>query len=217
MKSFYIEQNVQNCSFCLEKNIMKPKRLKTTTAKVRQILDDIEEYDDNSTTTTNSAIIISSSNSSNDNSSPLTTDNNNLISPTNTTESTSPSDNINSTAILSLRNNITGRKSSSNVWYHAKKSDDGKTAYCNLCDYTCVIAKHSTSTIRNHLIREHYKYDLIIEPSEASSTKPRISEHLKNELHAMCYNSIIVDHRPFNDFMKKGIVAIFNKIIPGNV
>ncbi|CAF1429377.1 unnamed protein product [Adineta steineri] len=120
--------------------------------------------------------------------------------------------NTNTTSLIPV--NITGRKSCSKVWLWAIKSADGQSAACKLCDFTCTTADHSTSTIRYHLIKEHDKYDLIVKSSEESD-KPTISEHLKRELHSLCYRAIIIDQRSFNDFQKSGILDIFKKISPG--
>ncbi len=106
------------------------------------------------------------------------------------------------------------RKSPSSVWKYAKKSDNGKIALCQLCNYSCAMKSHSTSTIRYHLIHKHNKQDLIIS-SSPSSAKSSVSERFKREIHALCYNAIVIDHRPFNDLRKKGIMAIFNKLCPG--
>jgi hypothetical protein len=208
---------------------MRPKRQKITTVEVRQNSDNVEYYDNS--TTTQSDIILSSLNNNNSNRS--TTNESSLVLSTNTTKSasasdnnkntasssnnntTSSSDNTNSTLTSSLHNNITGRQSSSIVWQYAIKSHDGKTATCQLCDYTCTVGGHSTSTIRYHLIRKHNKYDLIVQPSPTAKSKPCICQHLKQELHSLCYNSVIIDNRPFNDFRKNGILAIFNKLCPG--
>jgi hypothetical protein len=170
----------------------------------------------------------------NDKSSLISSNNNTLTSSTNINDATSSSSSINnnnSTSSINIHNTTTtsnnnipiltstsnyypgGRKSTSNVWKYAKKSDDGTIATCQSCDFTCVISAHSTSSIRYHLIHKHNKQDLIINSSP--SKKPRISESFKRELHSLCYNSIVVDHRPFNDLRKKGIMAIFNKLCPG--
>jgi len=123
----------------------------------------------------------------------------------------------NNPAAPSNNNYSIGRKSSSNVWQYAIKSGDGKTAICQLCIYTCALVSHSTSTIRYHLIHQHNKQDLIINSSSSSSssTKPHISEQFKREVHNLCYKAIVIDHRPFNDLRKQGILAIFNKLCPG--
>ena len=151
----------------------------------------------------------------------------NRISPqqTSTLNPVIPSISNNNTLTPSLSNNgilalasssdyLVARKSSSDVWKYAKKSDDGKLALCQLCSYSCSMASHSTSTIRYHLIYKHDKQDLLID-SSPSSAKPSVSERFKREIHALCYNAIVIDHRPFNDLRKKGIMAIFNKLCPG--
>ena len=217
---------------CLEKITMKPKQRKLEKVQVRQILDDDEDYD-SSTTATRSTITFSSSNSSDNDPKQLTQNNNNSTSSTDTINSASSSDNntasscnksnntassssdTGSTSTSLLPINIIGRKSTSTVWLYAIKSDDGKMATCRLCDYTCSVVDHSTSTIRYHLIREHDKHDLIMKRPSTSSSEPHVSEHLKRDLHSLCYRSIIIDQRPFNDFQKNGIVAIFNKLCPG--
>ncbi|CAF3435850.1 unnamed protein product, partial [Rotaria sp. Silwood2] len=159
--------------------------------------------------------------------------NNNTFSPPSNNNIFSTSSNNNNPALLSINinpallstnirpvpssfynKNSPGRKSTSNVWQYAKKSDDGKTAICLLCDYTCSIVSHSTSTILYHLIHKHNKYDLI-NNSSSSSTKPHLSERFKRDLHALCYNAIVIDSRSFNDLRKKGILAVFNKLCPG--
>ena len=119
-----------------------------------------------------------------------------------------------SSTTITVNKNFSGRNSSSKVWLYATKSDDSKLATCNLCGHAYSVASHSTSAIRYHLIRKHKKHDLIINPS-SSSSKSLISENLKRELHTLCYNAIIIDHRPFNDMRKKGLLAIFNKLCPG--
>ena len=127
-----------------------------------------------------------------------------------------PSSLNNGTLTLASSNDyFVARKFSSGVWKYAIKSDDGKLALCQLCNYSCSMASHSTSTIRYHLIHKHDKQDLIID-SSSSSTKPSVSERFKREIHALCYNAIVMDHRPFNELRKKGIMAIFNKLCPGN-
>ncbi|CAM4985041.1 unnamed protein product [Rotaria socialis] len=111
---------------------------------------------------------------------------------------------------------ITGRKSTSAVWEFATKSDDGKHATCKLCNYTCTSSNHSTSTIRHHLIQKHKKYHLLLNTkASSSSTNIRVSEHVKKELHNLCYNAIITDSRTFNDFRKEGMMTIFNRLMPG--
>ncbi|CAF1458616.1 unnamed protein product [Adineta steineri] len=114
-------------------------------------------------------------------------------------------------------NNSNGRRSTSNVWRYATKSEDGKTATCHLCDFKCATSGHSTSTIRYHLIRRHNKTELIITTEPASAPKPAISSFYKKELHALCYNAIVMDHRPFNDLRKKGITMVFQKMCAGYV
>lgn len=139
------------------------------------------------------------------------------FSTSNTNNRTSLSSNlVNGTTTSSNALSTTGRKFSSKVWLYATKSDDGKTAMCNLCDYACSSKSHSTSTIRNHLIRKHKKNELIITESSSKST-PKISERFKREMHSLCYNAIITDNRPFNDFRKKGLLAIFKKLCPGMI
>ena len=113
------------------------------------------------------------------------------------------------------KNNPNGRKISSNVWLYAMKSDDNKQAVCRLCGFTCTTSSHSTSSIRHHLIRQHDKYDLIINSSPSKNAS--ISERFKRELHDLCYNAIVMDHRPFNDLRKKGIMTVFNRLCPGMI
>ncbi|CAF3997905.1 unnamed protein product [Rotaria magnacalcarata] len=116
----------------------------------------------------------------------------------------------------SAQTTITGRKSSSEVWLYATKSDDGQLATCKLCNYTCTSSSHSTSTIRYHLIRKHKKHNFLLNTTASSSTnKIKISEHLKKELHELCYNAVITDSRTFNDFRKEGMLAIFDRLMPG--
>jgi hypothetical protein len=211
---------------------MKPKQKKTSKIQVRQLVDDEEFYDD-STTITRSTNSFSSSNSNNNNSDRLTK-NNNTASPLNNSSSSSDSNsntassfdnNTNTTPLpnnndsittSSIPTNIIGRKSRSKVWLYAKKSEDNQSASCQLCDFTCSVVDHSTSTIRYHLIREHDRHDLIVKSLSTSKT-PQISEHLKRELHSLCYRAIIIDQCSFNDFRKNGIIDIFKKICPGNI
>ncbi|CAF4394507.1 unnamed protein product, partial [Rotaria sp. Silwood2] len=139
-----------------------------------------------------------SSSSTNNNNRILSISNNNTFSPPSNNNIFSTSSNNNNPALLSINinpallstnispvpssfydKNSPGRKSISNVWRYAKKSDDGKTAICLLCDYTCSIVSHSTSTILCHLTHKHNKYDLINNSSSSSSTKPHLSEKFK--------------------------------------
>ncbi|CAF3178588.1 unnamed protein product [Rotaria sp. Silwood2] len=189
-----------------EKNGTKKKKNSTSTDY--EILDDNQHHNIPTTTNTNSRITLSNDNSS----SPPTSNTTNSSSNNNIT--TQSSDTTNPTTTSSIHQNFPNRKSQSSVWLYATKSEDGKSATCNLCGYACAVVSHSTSTIRYHLIRQHDKYDLIISPS-SSSSKSKVSQHLKNELHSLCYNAIIIDHRPFNDMRKPGLLAIFNKLCPG--
>ncbi|CAF4397467.1 unnamed protein product [Rotaria sp. Silwood2] len=181
---------------------------KNSTSTDYEILDDNQHHNIPTTTNTNSRITLSNDNSS----SPPTSNTTNSSSNNNIT--TQSSDTTNPTTTSSIHQNFPNRKSQSSVWLYATKSEDGKSATCNLCGYACAVVSHSTSTIRYHLIRQHDKYDLIISPS-SSSSKSKVSQHLKNELHSLCYNAIIIDHRPFNDMRKPGLLAIFNKLCPG--
>lgn len=115
----------------------------------------------------------------------------------------------------SNNNNPTGRRITSNVWLYATKSDDGKSATCKICNFTCTTSAHSTSAIRHHLIRRHNKLDLVITAQQVPRTQSSISEVYKRQLHDLCYKAIVIDHRPFNDLRKKGILAVFNKMCPG--
>jgi len=209
----------QNVCFFLEKNIMKLKQKSNRASSALEILDN-GQHPGNSTT--NFPILTSS----NDTDTTISTlnDNNLLIPSNNNTLTSSSSQHNNNSTTTTTNNNIStltstsnhypgGRKSTSDVWKYAKKLNDGTTAKCNICDFTCVMSAHSTSSIRYHLIRKHQKQDLVIDSS--SSNKPKISEEFKRELHALCYNAIVVDHRTFNDLRKNGIMAIFNKLCPG--
>ncbi|CAF1166140.1 unnamed protein product [Rotaria magnacalcarata] len=120
-----------------------------------------------------------------------------------------------SSSSSSAQTTITGRKSSSDVWFYATKSDDGQLPTCKLCNYTCTSSSHSTLTIRYHLIRKHKKHDLLNTIASSSTNKNKISEHLKKELHELCYNAVITDSRTFNDFRKEGMMTIFDRLTPG--
>ncbi|CAF1545416.1 unnamed protein product [Adineta ricciae] len=148
------------------------------------------------------------SNSSNDQNITLPpTTNDNMIS--------APPDHILNQQSHSNKSN--SRRNVSNVWLYATKSEDGKTATCGICGFTCTTASHSTSTIRYHLIRRHNKVELIINSEPVSVEKSAISNRFKQELHNLCYNAIVMDHRPFNDLRKRGISLIFDKLCPGFV
>ncbi|CAM4765360.1 unnamed protein product [Rotaria magnacalcarata] len=120
-----------------------------------------------------------------------------------------------SSSSSSAQTTITGRKSSSDVWFYATKSDDGQLPTCKLCNYTCTSSSHSTLTIRYHLIRKHKKHDLLNTIASSSTNKNKISEHLKKEPHELCYNAVITDSRTFNDFRKEGMMTIFDRLTPG--
>ncbi|CAF1348346.1 unnamed protein product, partial [Rotaria sordida] len=187
---------------------MKQKRKKTSTSIIYEILDDNQHHDTSTTANINSTI-----KSLNDNSSiPLTSNTTNSSSSNHNITTQSSDTNNPTTTTPSIRQKFPNRKSS-NVWLYATKSEDGKSATCNLCGYVCAVVCHSTSTIRYHLIRQHDKYDLIISRSSPSS-KSKVSQHFKDELHSLCYNAIIIDHRPFNDMRKPGLLTIFNKLCP---
>ncbi|CAF4049657.1 unnamed protein product [Rotaria sp. Silwood2] len=131
---------------------------------------------------------------------PTTTNTNSRITLSNDNSSSPPTSN---TTNSSSNNNIT-----------TQSSDTTNPTTTSSIHQNFPNLSHSTSTIRYHLIRQHDKYDLIISPS-SSSSKSKVSQHLKNELHSLCYNAIIIDHRPFNDMRKPGLLAIFNKLCPG--
>jgi hypothetical protein len=119
-----------------------------------------------------------------------------------------------STEELSTAQVVNGRKLTSKVWLYATKLDADAQAACDLCDFKCSCHSHSTSTIRQHLISKHNKTDLIMK-SSLNSSKRKISEALKNELHQLCYSAIIKDSRSFNDLNKGGIKVLLNKLCPG--
>ncbi|CAF1176070.1 unnamed protein product [Adineta ricciae] len=109
---------------------------------------------------------------------------------------------------------VISRRLTSKVWLYATKLDATAQAACDLCEFKCSCHSHSTSTIRQHLISKHKKTDLIVKSSSRSS-KSKISEALKNELHQLCYSAIVKDSRSFNDLNKTGIKALLNKLCPG--
>lgn len=122
------------------------------------------------------------------------------------------------TSPSSSKNNLGSRRYSSNVWLYATKSDNGKTAKCSLCPYSCALPSHSTSTIRYHLIHQHNKHDLVIDSSSSvQQNKVQISEPFKRHLHSLSYKAIVIDQRPFNDLRKKGITALINELCPGKI
>jgi len=119
-----------------------------------------------------------------------------------------------STEELSTARVVNGRKLTSKVWLYVTKLDADAQAACDLCDSKCSCHSHSTSSIRQHLISKHNKTDLIIK-SSLNSSKTKISEALKNELHQLCYSAIIKDSGSFNDLNKGGIKVLLNKLCPG--
>ncbi|CAF2860814.1 unnamed protein product [Rotaria sp. Silwood2] len=202
-------------------NNNNPKQLTHNNNSLTSLTDTINSassFNNNTTSSSSSSNNNTTSSSFNNNTTSSSNNSNKITSSSNNSNTTtSSSSNTGSTSTLLLPTNISGRKSTSKVWLYAIKSDDGKMASCLLCDYTCTIVDHSTSTIRYHLIHEHDKYDLIIKRPSTSSSEPHISERFRRDLHALCYRSIIIDQRPFNDFQKDGIMAIFNKLCPGYV
>ena len=182
---------------------MKRKRLSKKNEDFDHTLDESSEESNPLTTTTTP----SSASATNliDDPDPLTYDSTN-------SNGTNPESTLVSQA-SSITPIIVGRTLISKVWSYAKKSDDGRKALCLLCDFTCSCDDHSTSTIRRHLISKHNKTDLVKEPS--SSTEVTVSEGLRKQLHQLCYYAIIKDSRPFSDFSKIGIKALFEKLCPG--
>ncbi|CAF1473767.1 unnamed protein product [Adineta steineri] len=201
----------------------KRKRKKTGKAPVRQLLDD-EEFFDDLPTTTRSTNSFSSSNSNNNNFNRLT-NKNNISSPSNNSNSdsnsntASPSNNSNSDS----NSNTASSLNNSNTASLLNNSDSINNTASSLSNNnnndsnTTLLLNNNTNTtslIPVNITGQHDKYDLIVKSSEESD-KPNISEHLKRELHYLCYRAIIIDQRPFNDFRKSGILDIFKKISPG--
>ncbi|CAF0930707.1 unnamed protein product [Didymodactylos carnosus] len=66
----------------------------------------------------------------------------------NTDPTTTPANNSTSASTITVDENPVGRRRKSDVWRYATKTDDGETAKCQLCDFTCKTPLHSTTHIR---------------------------------------------------------------------
>ncbi|CAF1538917.1 unnamed protein product, partial [Didymodactylos carnosus] len=101
----------------------------------------------------------------------------------------------------------------SNVWSHATRAQDGKTAVCNICNKRIKTNCGSTSTLRIHLIKKHDKIELQLPKNQA--IKCSLTPQEKSKLHKLSFQCIIQDGRPFNDLTKPGISKLINAIVPG--
>jgi hypothetical protein len=198
--------------------IMGRKRSSKNRDKINYILDEVDTEMDQSTTRTprsHDVSTVDSTQPSNNNTLISTVSHSNVLVSTSDDDSNSTNLYANTVNKTSLSKDvINNRTTLSQVWLYAKKSDDSKTAACQLCDYVCSCSSHSTSTIRHHLITKHKKTDLVLNLSSNHSTS-NLPKKLKKELKQLCYYAIIKDSRSFNDLNKDGIRALFHKLCPG--
>ena len=135
----------------------------------------------------------------------------------NSDESVTQSDEVHTDADVSTDSSS---RFKSNVWNYAHKDpNDPGFAICDLCPGFPTLKRISvkggaTTTLRKHLIKVYSKTDLSL-ISRVDKQCEKISTTVRNKLHKLLINAIVVDGRCFSDFRKSGFSRFMEYAIPG--